>query len=244
MAVLPAPSPSLDEVLSRPDVWRGDRLANTALPALSSGYSALDEQLPGGGWPRGSVSEIIGDQSGIGECALLMPALCQVQRAGRCALLVAPPYALNAPAWCAAGCDLARLLIVTPQGARDALWATEQALASGALGAVLCWTRQIGTAQVRRLELAVSGSNTLAFLLRPADARHAASPCALRLLLASAARGTLAVDLLKRRGPPCARTLYLDVARPLPWHEHDEPILARRPFAAAAARIARSAVAA
>lgn len=244
MASLQGNALSIDDVLSRPDIWRGDQLASSVRPAVASGHHILDEQLPGGGWPRGSVSEILGDQSGIGECTLVLPALRQIQREGRSALLVAPPHALNAPAWQAAGCDLERLVVVATQNVRDTLWAAEQALASGALGAVLCWARAINAAQVRRLELAVSGSDALAFLFRPADARHAASPCALRLLLSSTARAALAVELLKRRGPPCPRTLHLDLARPLPWRVSNEPALARRPSAAAGARIATGAVAA
>ena len=41
-----------------------------------------------------------------------------------------------------------------------------------------------------------------------------ASSATLRLALSTAAGGMLGVDLLKRRGPPCTRTLLLDVARP------------------------------
>jgi len=240
-----SPSPaavSLDDVLARPDVWRGDRLANAAIPALTSGFPALDAQLPGGGWPRGALTEILADRVGVGECSLVMPALRRLRDEGKWCLLVAPPHALNAPAWTSV--DLARLVVVSPRQARDALWAAEQALSCAALGAVLCWTAQIDPRQVRRLEVAVAGSTTLAFLFRPARARRESSACALRLMLSAASRGRLAVDLLKRRGPPCAQTLYLDVARPLAWRENNEPTLARHPSAVPAARIQGLAVAA
>lgn len=227
---------SLADVLARPDVWRGDRLANAVIPALSSGFSTLDDQLPGGGWPPGALTEILSDRLGLGECSLLMPALQRLCEEGRWCLLVAPPQALHAPAWAASGIDLARLLVVSPRHARDALWAAEHAMSSAALGAVLCWTAQIDARQVRRLEVAVASSTTLAFLLRPSRAQAESSACALRLRLAAGPRGSLAVDLLKRRGPPCTRTLYLDVARPLPWREDNESTLARRPSPVPAAR--------
>jgi protein ImuA len=229
---------SLDDVLARPDVWRGDRLANAAIPALASGFPVLDAQLPGGGWPRGALTEILADRVGLGECSLLMPALRRLRDEGKWCLLVAPPHALNAPAWTSV--DLTRLIVVSPGRARDALWAAEQALSSAALGAVLCWTAQIDPYQVRRLEVAVAGSTTLSFLFRPARARRESSACALRLMLSAGSRGSLAVDLLKRRGPPCTRTLYLDVARPL----DDDPTLARHPSPVSAARIPGLAVAA
>ena len=244
---MPSPlrdSITLDDVLARPDVWRGDRLASASTPALASGFAALDAELPGGGWPRGGLSEVLSGQSGIGELSIIMPALRQMHRQQRPTLLVAPPHALCAPGWFAAGVDPAHLFVVAPHTVRDALWAVEQALASGALGAVVYWSAQIGAAQVRRLEVAVSRSDTLAWLLRPLRAQNEASPSALRLRLGAGPRGSIAVDLLKRRGTPCARTLYLDIARPLPLRKTDEPTLARRPFAVLAARSTRNAIAA
>jgi hypothetical protein len=71
----------------------------------------------------------------------------------------------------------------------------------------------------RRLQVALAGSKTLAFLFRPLRARTESSAASLRLMLSAGPRGTLGVDLLKRRGPPCSRTLYLDVPRPLARYE-------------------------
>jgi len=242
---------SLSEVLARPDVWRGDHLASAAIPSVSSGFAQLDAELPGGGWPRGMLTEILADSVGLGECALLMPALMRMREEGKWSLLVAPPHALHGPAWASAGIDLARLVVVspsspstsstssTPRRQRDALWAAEQALASGALGSVLCWTTHSDARQVRRLQVAAAGSNTLAFLFRPGRARTESSAAALRLLLSAGSHGTLAVDLLKRRGSPCTRTLYLDVPRPLKWREEYEATLARPPSALPRARSQR-----
>ena len=235
---------TLDEVLARPDIWRGDRLASAATPALASGFATLDAELPGGGWPRGRLSEFLCDQSGIGELALVVPVLRQLHQQQRPTLLVAPPYAPYAPGWSAAGVDPSQFIIVAPHKVRDVLWASEQALGSGTLGAVLCWSRQINATQVRRLEVAVAGSDTLAWLIRPLRAQSEASACALRLRLTAGPDDTLAVDLLKRRGPPCPHTLHLDIVRPLPLRKTDEQTLARRPFALAAARSTRNAVAA
>ena len=234
---------SLADVLARPDVWRANGLANATLPALASGFAALDAELPGGGWPRGALAEMLSDHVGVGECSLMMPALKRLADDEKWSLLVAPPQALHAPAWASAGIDLARLIVVSPSRASDALWAAEQALASGTLGSVLCWTTHIDARQVRRLEVAAAGSETVAFLFRPARARTESSPCALRLLLSAGARGTLAVELLKRRGPPCRQTLDLEVARPLSWrHNNDsQSALARPAFPAPAARSERPA---
>ena len=210
---------ALDELLARPDVWRGGQLAGGGIPSLSSGFSVLDEELPGHGWPRGNLTEILVDGVGLGECSLLLPALAATREEGAWALLVAPPYGFNGPAWAVAGADPARLVIVASPRQRDALWATEQALSSGAFGIVLCWAKQADAPVTRRLQVALAGSKTLAFLFRPLRARTESSAASLRLMLSAGPRGTLGVDLLKRRGPPCSRTLYLDVPRPLAGYE-------------------------
>ena len=206
---------SLEEVLARPDVWCADRLASAASPAVSSGFALLDAELPGGGWPRGTLTEILSDRIGIGECSLVLPALSRLQDDGQWCLLVAPPLLLHGPAWAFCGVDLARLAIVSPTRSADALWATEQALSSGALGTVLCWAPRIDARQVRRLQVAVAGSKTAVFLFRPARVQAESSAAALRLQVSAGPRGTLGVNLLKRRGTPCSRTLFLDVPRPL-----------------------------
>jgi len=229
---------SLSDILVRPDVWRG-RLAGAEVPALSSGFPALDDELPGGGWPRGALSELLTDETGIGECALLLPVLNAMREEGRWSVLIAPPHGLHAPAWGAGGADCARLVVVVPESRRDLMWATEQALASGAAGAVVCWAKAADPAQVRRLQVAVSGRATLAFLFRPLRARPEASAAPLRLALSSGRGGRLGVNVLKRRGLPCGRTLYLDVPRPLAWRDDHDSSVARPAPAAFASRSQR-----
>src|SRR5690349_8002204 len=75
-AVPPRPrdSAALADVLRHPGIWR----RGTAAPSVDvqpTGLAELDAQLPGGGWPRGAVCEILVEQDGIGECRLLLPAL-------------------------------------------------------------------------------------------------------------------------------------------------------------------------
>ena len=232
---------SLDEVLARPDVWRGDKLARAPMPTVPSGFAQLDAELPGGGWPRGALTELLLDGAGLGEVSLLLPALARVREEGGWSLLIAPPHPPHAPAWTAAGVDLARLAVVSPAQRRDALWAAEQALSSRAPEAVLCWAGQIDPRQVRRLQVAVAASHTLAFLFRPARAAAESSVAPLRLALSPGLRGGLAVSLLKRRGPPCKRTLYLDLPRPAKWRDDHESAVAGTPSAAPSARSQRPA---
>lgn len=212
---------SLNDILVRPDVWRG-RLAGAEAPALSSGFPALDAELPGGGWPRGALSELLVDGAGFGECSLLLPVLNAVRGEGRWLVLIAPPRVVHAPAWMAGGADGARLAVVASESPRDLLWAAEQTLASGAAGAVVCWAEHAAPAQVRRLQVAAGGGCAPAFLFRPRRARAETSAAPLRLFLSPGRQGTLEVNVLKRRGPPCDRTIFLEVPRPSAWrNDHD-----------------------
>lgn len=216
-----AQAKGLSEVLARPDVWRGDRLVEAPVPGVPSGFATLDAHLPGGGWPRGALIEVLLDGVGLGELSLLLPTLARVKEEGGWTLLVAPPHEPHAPAWIAAGVDLARLAVVSPARPADTLWATEQALLSGAPDAVLSWTEQVDPRQLRRLQVAAADGSALAFLFRPARAAQESSVAPLRLRLSSGREGTLTIHILKRRGPPLAAPLHLILPRPARWRSHD-----------------------
>src|SRR4051812_25452769 len=47
----------LRTLLEHPGIWRGTSVARTEV--LSSGFPALDERLPSGGWPRSGLIEIL-----------------------------------------------------------------------------------------------------------------------------------------------------------------------------------------
>jgi cell division inhibitor SulA/protein ImuA len=237
---------SLAAVLARPDIRRGDAFAVAPAPTFSSGFAELDRELPGGGWPRGALTEILVDGQGLGELSLLMPALRSLRAGGDWILAIAPPggnLALHAPACAAAGIDLARLAVVSPADSRDALWAAEQALASGAPQAVLCWSAAADSRAVRRLQVAAGQGNAAAFLFRPLCRAREPSAAALRLALAagplSPQGGALSVHILKRRGPPLAHDIVFAVPRPAARRDH-VPSLPAAAVARAAAAACRA----
>jgi cell division inhibitor SulA len=209
------PDSRLASLLQRPDLWRGDMLAHPLREEVKSGFAELDAVLPGGGWPRGVLTELLSDGEGMGEVSLLLPALVALEAETGWIALVAPPWQPHAPAWQEVGTGLSRLLVVRAEP-RDAAWACEQLLASGACAAVLAWLPQIDARALRRLQLAGAGRRSLAFVFRPAAMAASASPASLRLSLAAGTTG-LAVHIIKRRGSPLARGLSLAVARPVAW---------------------------
>jgi cell division inhibitor SulA/protein ImuA len=211
MKAMPLPV-ALAEVLARGDVWRGDALASLPDSAIPSGHAELDAELPGGGWPRGNLTEVLVDRSGVGEISLLLPAMAALSSAGGWLALVAPPWLPHAPAWAAAGVALERLVIV--RAGREVGWCAEQLLASGGFAAVLAWPGEgIDARALRRLQVAAEGQRVFACLWRSTAAAQAPSPAPLRVAL-EAGDGRLAVRIIKRRGRPVSRPLALSIPRP------------------------------
>ncbi|HEX9432910.1 MAG TPA: translesion DNA synthesis-associated protein ImuA [Burkholderiales bacterium] len=203
---------ALETILQRHPVWRGGTLAKN-VAALPTGFPCLDAELPGGGWPRQGLTELLTDEAGIGELELILPALAALTSAGNRSVWIGPPHVPYAPALAAAGLDLTHLLIVTPANRRDALWAAEQALRSGGCHALAAWLRKPRYAELQRLAVAAEASHAVAFLFRPLAAAAESSPAGLRLALEPAAL-ELGVHIVKRRGASRAAPLYLPLKRP------------------------------
>ena len=191
-----------------PSVWRGDQLPGRASVSVATGWSALDRELPGGGWPAGSVGELCVSQPGQGELDLLWPALRDLTESRKHVLLVSPPAIPYAPAWQQAGIVLERLHWIRPDKEEDAWWVLEQALRDRACGMVLAWLPVSPVDRVhRRLRLAAETGGAIGMLLTP-DTAAQGSPAALRLSVSPLHDG-LEVRILKRRGPPLTRPLLL-----------------------------------
>jgi cell division inhibitor SulA/protein ImuA len=212
-------NPALAQVLERSDIRRGDAFAVAPAPTFASGFPALDAELPGGGWPRGALAELLAEHEGIGEISLLLPALAALTAAGQTVVLVAPPHCAHAPAWAAAGIRLDYLHLIFPHRPRDALWAGVEALRCGGVAATLLWLDHLFRGELpanslRRLQVAAGEGGGAAFLFRPRQLAGAASPAPLRLQLQAVDR-QLRVTLLKRRGPPARQAILLDVRPPV-----------------------------
>ncbi len=200
-------SAALESVLQHPGIWRGNQRAQTAGDALPTGFAALDALLPGGGWPRGALTEVLLSRQGSASSAA-HAALARLPEADGWLAWVAPPYVPYAAALAAAGIDLKRLLVAKPACDADAWWTAEQALRSGACGALLAWLRAADERRMRRLQLAAENGHAWGVLFRHARAAQERSPAALRLLLEPAAEG-LAVHILKRRGGPVSQPVVV-----------------------------------
>lgn len=192
---------AIDALLAAQTLWHAGRSPAIGAEGEPSGHAALDALLPQRGWPRRALTELLLPADGVGELALLLPTLARMTQAGGTVAVIAPPYVPYAPAWQAAGVSLDMLEIIdaTP---RDALWAFEQCLRSGACAAVVGWPVQADAPSLRRLQVAADTGDCLGFALR--DRKHAAnpSPAALRLEYTGDTAGTGHWQVRKCRGGP------------------------------------------
>lgn len=197
-----------------PGVWRGGELEHVVHPAVPTGHGALDRELPGGGWPAGTLSEVLHDGEGIGEVGFLGGALARAAEGERLIAWINAPHLPYAPALAQAGVPLERCLVVRPANREDALWAAEQALRSGACGAALLWLghgarqSQGDYAWLRRLQMAAEAGRSMAILFRATAAEGLSTPAHLRVVVAR--DGTaFRIRIPKRRGPPLVSPLTL-----------------------------------
>jgi hypothetical protein len=188
---------ALDSLISSRRVWRGQS-PNLAPSAQPTGHAALDAALPIGGWPEAALTELLLPSAGVGELELLWPTLARLSQAqgGGMIVLVDPPYLPFPAAWRDAGVALPRLQIIRARH-RDALWAAEQCLRSGACAAVLCWPQRADDRVLRRLQVAAETGQCLGFALRDMAAARNPSPAALRIAIDSSPRQ---LRVLKCRG--------------------------------------------
>jgi len=199
---MPRETTSLADLLADARVWKLKDGHSSSSPVWSTGRSALDARLPGGGWPTASLVEVLLETSGLGELQLFLPALVECQRrVGEMPwlVLIAPPHEPYAPALAQQGVELSRLLIVRPASATEALWAAEQTLSSGVCAAVLLWLQGTDDRWLRRLKLAAESGGALGVLFRPERHRFESSPASLRMAVTRGERETQ-IELLKVRG--------------------------------------------
>ncbi len=168
--------------------------------AAPFGAPEVDGALPWGGLPRARAHEIVaagpddGAGRGVGDAGGAATAAAE----GFCAALLARLVAGRGPAlWCLAraglhgpglgafGLDPDRLIVARTRRPADVLWAMEEGLRSGRLGAVLGEAHEIDLTAGRRLQLAARAGAATCLVLRPLAAEPA--PGATRWRVAAAA---------------------------------------------------------
>ncbi len=200
---------ALAELLHNPLLWQGDRLAR-AEDAVASGFATLDRELPGGGWPQASLTELLLDHQGIGELRLVLPALKALVRAGEWIALIAPPHVPYAPAFARHGIDPGRVIVVESAEEKNRWWSPSRCCARTARarccsGRERSMTRKRGGCSSPRRK-----ASRWAFVFTGTARAAHPSPSPLRIRL-SLVEQKLCIDVFKRRGGVMSRPLMLDM---------------------------------
>jgi protein ImuA len=182
-------------------IWRGNELGSPVSAVLSSGFTALDAELPGAGWPCHSLTEVLQPQPTVAEWRLLAPAMRLVVARGGNIVVVGPPKSPHLPGLRHAGLDERHLVWIQADAPAERLWVTEQLVKTNAAGLLVSWLPQARQEQIRRLQVCALACDGPVFLCRPAAAEHEPSAAPLRVQLRFGLDWELHVHLLKRKGP-------------------------------------------
>jgi protein ImuA len=219
----------LESPLER-QLWIGDQSSDSDPGVISSGHRRLDRVLPGSGWMAGVLTELLVEDSGVGEMRLLSRALRELTTIqSRSAVFVAPPWNPCQAAFRAWGIATEKLFWVKAPD-DQALWAAEQSLRQKGVGAVLIWLPKVRPKALRRLQVAAQESQALAFLFQPIEAASQSSAAPLRMIcrpvLPDEAQTMnrrewmqqvmLEIDIIKRRGPVLEKPLRLRLPLQMP----------------------------
>ncbi|MCP4045788.1 MAG: translesion DNA synthesis-associated protein ImuA [Gammaproteobacteria bacterium] len=196
-----------DPISAHPLLWRGKQISHH-IHTLSTGHSALDEVLPGNGWPLGAVTELVNDTTGCGELSLLLPVLAQLSQKDRWITMIDPPWIPCPSALHGRGLALEKLLLIRTQNRSESLWACEQVVRGIAGGAMLAWPETLSFGELRRLQLSAKSTRETVFLFRDRKATNTSSPATLRLQL-TADDGDLRVKVLKCRGQRPTSSIHI-----------------------------------
>lgn len=182
-------------------IWRGTEFGSVVTDTVATGWDALNQELPGGGWPCGSLAEVLSPQPSVLEWRLIGPALRRVVAADSQVVVIGPPKHPHLPGLAHEGLDQRHLVWIQAEAPAERLWATEQLIKSNSAGAIIAWLPQARQEQIRRLQISAQAFNGLVFLFRPEAARHEASAAPLRLHATYGLDWELRVQVFKRRGP-------------------------------------------
>lgn len=181
-------------------LWRGNQLGSPVTNVLSSGFAALDAELPGSGWPCQSLTEVLQPQASVAEWRLLAPVMQAAIAKGGHIVVVGPPKHPHLPGLKLIGLDERHLTWVQAEAPAERLWVTEQLIKANAAGVLVAWLPQARQEQIRRLQVCAQSCDGPVFLCRPIAAKDEPSAAPLRAELRFGLDWHLHVRLLKRKG--------------------------------------------
>jgi len=140
----PAMKENLDVLLGQIDKKFGkgtmqhltDKVTINGEDIIHTGSIALDTALGIGGYPKGRIIEIYGDES-VGKSTLCLQAVAEAQKKGLVVIYIDMEHALDAKYATALGCNLDTLIISQPNNGEEALEIVNLCARSGEVGLIV-----------------------------------------------------------------------------------------------------------
>jgi len=180
------------------NAWERKTASSSSL-VTPTGVAGLDTILPGEGWPKSGLVEIIVPDEYTDAAFLVMPALVRLSQQGRWVAMVSPPCQTRARLFTDVDINPARVLQVNPHPGRSALWTAESMLQSGNCSVVLAWPNCNTELMDRRLQKAATNGKALGILVRYEGLSTPPSGTGVRLKLELGAEGKV-VSLVNNQG--------------------------------------------
>jgi len=177
---------------------------------IPTAFPELNQLLPGGGWPLGSIIEVLSGQNGCGAFSFALAAARPAMENKAAWAVVDTESSFYPPAVAALGLDLEKLIVIrTP--VQHAPWAFNQLLRCSEIGAAFLNAPKIENMACRRLQLAAERGGSLGFLLRPLSAIKKPCWASVRLMVERLHQDRLQVTLLRVRGGNLTRQQDFEV---------------------------------
>lgn len=197
------PSPSLEQLLQRGDIWRGQRQQVVPKPAVDTGYPALNQALIHQGWPLSSLVEICQPSAGHGDWLLIAPLAQSLlaKQTRKHIVLLNPPALPFSQGMGFAGIPCEQLLIVQITTKNDFIASFVELARASCCCLLLAWQPKQGLsyAEMRKCQLACTDGQGVYLLFRHSRQHQQNSPALLRLSL-SMSQHSLTVNSVKQRG--------------------------------------------
>jgi len=161
--------------------WEGYRPPVAGKRSLL-GLGPVEEVFPNGTFPVAAVHELV---CGTAEQAaasggFITAMLSALLKQGGICVWIGRARRLFAPALTVFGVEPHKVIFISLNKDKDALWVMEEALKCAGLSAVVCEVRELDFKQSRRLQLAIEHSRVTGFVLRNASGKLSSTACAAR----------------------------------------------------------------
>ncbi|MFL0798889.1 MAG: diguanylate cyclase [Agarilytica sp.] len=212
--------PLLEQLLGRPDVWRGHSntfIKNNTTNVIDSGYPKLNHALQHKGWPSACLIDVC-QHYHAGEWWLFHPAInhiIQASKGGHIAL-INPPALPFIRGLQQLNIDTHKIIVVRTQNAQEFITSFVELSQSPASPIVFAWPQQYAMSytQLRKLQLSSQKHQGLYVLFRPYHAKEQSSPAGLRFVLRPN-EYDLQIQIFKQKGK--LRESIISLAIPESW---------------------------